>query len=113
MSINPIVVPNVTSGVAPLGVWFDAKDSTTTEDALPFHHMLHIWDFDDPDGGAVWSYGSRANLSKNAMRGPLAAHAFKNPGTYDVIDTMFDGVSITQKVTTITATDPATVYSER
>jgi len=66
------------SGVAPLAVLFDATDSTGA--ARPFHDLHYAWNFGDADGGA-WAATAHG---KNTATGPVAAHVFTKPGTYQV-----------------------------
>ncbi len=101
------------SGVAPLAVSFDASGTASpSATSLPFHEIKYTWNFGDAAGGAGWAYGSRVGLSsKNAASGPIAAHVFETPGTYTVTLAAFDGANANSRTTTITVTDPNTVFS--
>ena len=105
----PQVVVNASrvSGVAPLGVFFDASGTTdlTNNDFLQAHFS---WDFGDP-GSGVWEYTGR---SANEATGFITAHVFETPGTYTVTVGVLDVARQTGSgTTTITVLDPEDVYS--
>ena len=108
----PAVIPSRLSGVAPLAVFFEAPVTTATATAQPFHDLEYTWDFADPLGspvnGANWNAGSRTGASsRNAATGPVAAHVFERPGTYNVILTVTDGTNtVTNNCTNILVEDP-------
>jgi len=107
-------VPARTSGVAPLAVFFDASGTTTNPvTPNPFHDLEYSWDFGDVAGGATWGCGSQTSASKNAAKGPEAAHVFESPGTYTVTLAITDGDSTHTSVSkyTIAVTAPDTVFS--
>lgn len=98
--------------MAPLSVFFDAS-GTTDPDATsrPFHDLEYTWNFDDP-GSGTWTYGAQPGVSsKNAASGPLAAHVFETAGTYTVTLTATDGTNSASTTTTITVSDPETVFA--
>ncbi|HEY9095584.1 MAG TPA: PKD domain-containing protein, partial [Hydrogenophaga sp.] len=70
------------SGTAPLAVQFDASGTTSSLGSqLPFHHVRYAFSFGD-DRGQTWP---ASGLSKNLQSGgPLAAHVYDLPGTYQV-----------------------------
>ena len=119
---NPIVptfTMTRTTGVAPLGVHFDASGTTApTLTSKPFHDLHYVWSFGDPAGGATWAYGTRPGVaSKNTAYGPIAAHVFETPGTYtatlwvyhlDSGGTLRSASKIGS--TSITVTDPDVVF---
>jgi len=119
---NPIVpsfTMTRTTGVAPLGVHFDASGTTaTTLTSKPFHDLYYAWSFGDPAGGATWAYGTRPGVaSKNTAYGPIAAHVFETPGTYTATLWVYhldSGGTLrsASKVgsTSITVTDPDVVF---
>jgi hypothetical protein len=110
--INLSLVPNRTSGVAPLAVFFDASATTSPATAMPFHEIKYTWTFGDPANGANWAFGVRpGQLSKNTAYGGVAGHVFETPGTYTVTLSAFDGRNTSSKTTTITVTDPNAVFS--
>jgi PKD repeat protein len=76
-----------TSGVAPLGVFFNAALDTTTDS---FHHLEYTWDFGDPSSG-TWA---DSGATKNSDKGPVAAHIFESAGSYTVTLTVRDGNGI-------------------
>ena len=94
------VVVDQTSGVAPLGVVFDATGSTMTGVARPFHEFDYHWCFDDPESGHSHASGA------------VAAHVFEDPGTYTVRMTLTAGFQqVAHRTVTITVTDPDSVYA--
>jgi hypothetical protein len=106
------LVPARTSGVAPLAVFFDASATTDTGvTTRPFHDLEYTWSFGDA-GAGTWASGAQPGVSsKNSATGPVAAHVFETPGTYTVTLTAFDGTNTATTNTTITVTDPNTVFS--
>lgn len=110
--ISLSLTPSQISGVAPLGVFFDASASTSTRTTLPFHEIKYSWNFGDPANDATWAFGAQPGLlSKNVASGPITGHLFETPGTYTVTLTAFDGVNTKTSNTTITVTDPNSFYS--
>jgi hypothetical protein len=119
---NPIVpsfTMTRTTGVAPLGVHFDASATTAPSlTSFPFHELHYVWSFGDPAGGATWAYGTRPGVaSKNTAYGPIAAHVFETPGTYTATLWVYhldSGGTLrsASKVgsTSITVTDPDVVF---
>lgn len=93
------------SGVAPLGVFFNA--GIDTADAS-FHNLEYSWDFGDPASGD-WA---ATNSNKNSDKGPVAAHVFEAPGDYTVTLTTRDqNGTVNQQQIAITVDDPETVYT--
>jgi PKD repeat protein len=88
---------NRTSGVAPLGVFFDAVDTTTPmwvsgvvqPSGTNYAVLRYEWDFGDPNSGNWTTTGK----NRNVATGYTAAHVYETPGTY---------------VATLTVTNPAT-----
>jgi hypothetical protein len=72
-----------TVGPAPLAVLFDATGSVAAEAGVDaFRSLDHEFNFGD-DRGQVWALSGQP---KNVQRGgPLAAHVFDLPGTYNVL----------------------------
>jgi hypothetical protein len=94
----------VISGVAPLAVFFDASSTTAGLAARPFHDLEFRWHF----GEAAlpnWTYG-RPGANKNVAMGPLAAHVFETPGTYNVCVTVTDGTNLADGQIIINVEDP-------
>lgn len=118
----PMTTANRTSGVAPLGVFFDAVDdvaqstpkytfawtSGVTQPA-DMEGATFDWNFGDP-GAGTWATTGR---SKNRATGYTAAHVYESPGTYTATLVVTDPVSLatTTYSQTITVTDPATVFA--
>ncbi len=83
---------------------------------MPFHEIRYSWNFgetaNNPAYNATWAYGTRPGAnSKDLASGPVAAHVFETPGTYTVSLTGFDGTNTSTRTTTVTVTDPNTVFS--
>jgi hypothetical protein len=106
------LVPSRTSGVAPLSVFFDASGTTDAGvTTRPFHDLEYTWSFGD-SGSGTWANGAQPGVSsKNSATGPVASHVFETPGTYTVSVTAFDGTDTATTTTSITVTDPDTVFS--
>ncbi len=94
-----------TSGVAPLGVFFNASVDATTDS---FHTLEYTWLFGDA-ASATWA---DSNASRNMDKGPVAAHVFESAGNYTVTLTVRDGTGIiaTQDFS-ISVEDPDTYYA--
>jgi hypothetical protein len=106
------VTQNRTSGIAPLGVYFDATGTTSPETTLPFQELYYHVDFDDA-GDGNWGFGSRSDLDRNEMTGPIAGHVYKTAGNKTPIWTVFDGVDIEQLASdTITVSAADTAFDE-
>jgi PKD repeat protein len=105
--ITPVIEPNLTVGVAPLAVFFDAAQTTGTSTDDPFHELEYYWEFDDP-GSGNWVVNG---LSRNMAYGPMAGHVFETPGYYTVSLTVRDAVETSIIETLIEVQDPDTVFS--
>ena len=115
------------SGVAPLTVFFDATSTSSPATTLPFHEIEYRWNFGDTVFGAAgscgtaltagqgyWACGNNPGVnSKNAATGPVAAHVFETPGTYNISLTAKDGANpdASNSCTQITVSDPNTVFA--
>ena len=110
-AITLSLVPARTSGVAPLSVFFDASGTTDPSvTSRPFHDLEYRWNFGDTNAG-TWNAGAQPGTSKNLAIGPVSAHVFETPGTYTVTMTLFDGTNTATTNTTITVSDPSTVFA--
>jgi hypothetical protein len=94
-----------TSGVAPLGVFFEATVMGSGM-TYPFHELLYVWDFDET---GTWSYGNTTRTSKGAAEGPVAAHVFSESGaggtSHDVTCTVYRrSGGVTSQIATDTVT---------
>lgn len=108
--ITVSLVASRLSGPAPLAVRFSAVGTTTSIAGVtdPYRQLLYTFDYGDP-GSGTWPISGG---SKNSdASGPLGAHIFETPGTYTVRCTGSRGGSSGYQETTITVTDPATVYA--
>ncbi len=105
---TPNIQVSRTSGVAPLAVFFDATGTTSTATNKPFHELHYAWDFND-SGSGNWSITGK---SKNKAYGPVAAHVFETPGTYNVKLTIREtNGSVSNRQVTITVQNPNSVFS--
>ena len=96
------------SGVASLAVFFDADAAASSGSTRPFHHRRYVWDFDD-DGAGTWAYSGK---SKETADGPLAAHVYETPGTYNATLTVYEsGAVIDTDEFEIVVSDPDTVFA--
>ncbi len=97
-----------TQGVAPLYVFFDATNTTSTQTERSFHELGYCWNFDDGDAGCFATTGR----SKNEAFGPLAGHVFEAPGRYEVRLTVRDQAQHEDtKTVTIVVEDPNEVFA--
>lgn len=105
--IAAVATASRTSGVAPLLVYFDARETSAPSPIRPFHDLEFRWDFGDPESGA-WRHGSRAgSASRNHATGAVAAHLFERPGRYLVVLEVGGAGSVTvRRCLQITAFDP-------
>ncbi|MGE3532888.1 MAG: PKD domain-containing protein [Steroidobacteraceae bacterium] len=98
------------SGVAPLGVFFDATATTHANPLVKtFHDIQYQWNFADA-GSGNWTNGSRLG-SRNTATGPLAAHVFEAAGTYNVTVTAFDGTNTATCQVQVVVDDPNTFFA--
>ena len=98
------------SGTAPLAVQFDASATTSSLGSqLPFHHVRYAFSFGD-DRGQTWP---ASGLSKNLQSGgPLAAHVYDLPGTYQVRVRATDQAGgYSERAVTVQVLDPNAVYA--
>ncbi len=74
-----------TSGVAPLGIFFNSGFSENTTSDNPFHDLKYSWDFGDTTSD-YWAIeeNSISERSKNTDKGPVSTQVYENPGTYTV-----------------------------
>lgn len=107
--------------VAPCAVHFDAigqgalsptpyVTSETTDPAYPrpFHSLLFVWDFGEPNAG-TWPH---SGVNKNTATGGIAGHTYRNPGTYTVTLRVTNPAGESNSTSrTVTVADPATVFS--
>ncbi|MBN1837796.1 MAG: PKD domain-containing protein [Spirochaetales bacterium] len=93
-----------TAGPAPLGVVFDASATSSTRTEKPFFDILYLWDFGEDCG--LWSTTSKPKRNDS---GPIAAHVFETPGSYQVTLTCSDSADQppASKTVTIVVTDPS------
>jgi hypothetical protein len=102
------------SGVAPLGVFFDAVDKTgvmqppEVEGRREFADLHYQWDFGDTSPG-LWAVSGK---SKNSASGYVSAHIYETPGSYTakLTITTQEGLVASYKVE-IEVEDPDIVFS--
>ena len=110
----------ITSGVAPLAVLFDARDTEDSDVADTFHDLQYEFEFGEVDADP--SYNERwgldgdpflATLSKDRYVGaPLAGHVYETPGTYTATVRVTDpNGDVTTDSITINVLDPDDVFS--
>ncbi|MGM9427136.1 PKD domain-containing protein [Hydrogenophaga sp. MI9] len=98
------------SGPAPLAVQFDASGTTSSLSSQhPFHQVRYAFNFGD-DQGLSWPV---SGLPKNTQSGgPLAAHVYDLPGTYQVRVRATDQAGgYSERSVTVEVTDPNAVYT--
>jgi hypothetical protein len=99
---------NVTSGVAPLAVFFDGTAEAGIASERPFHDLSYRWDFGDASSGTFETTGR----GRNEALGPLAAHVFEQAGVYTVkLTTANVQGEDAEQAFVITVEDPDEVYS--
>jgi hypothetical protein len=111
--ITPSISASRLSGVAPLAVFFDASATAATGVSRPFHDLEFRWKFNDAPG-EFWTTGSRTatGSTRNEATGPVAAHVFKTPGTYQIEVTITDGTNtVVNDCLQIAVLDPDVVFS--
>jgi PKD repeat protein len=102
------LVPSRTGGIAPLAVFFDASSTTASGIARPFHELGYEWNFGDPSSGS-WAVSGN---SRDADRGPLAAHVYERPGSYTVTLNVRDAAGRSNSAeTVITVDDPDAAFA--
>lgn len=112
-SINLALVPSRLSGVAPLAIFFNAAGTTSSAPgARPFHDIEYRWDFGDPGSGSWSNTPGMPNLSRNAAKGPIAAHVYEKPGRYTVTVSAIDGSNAPASTRVqISVDDPDAVFA--
>jgi PKD domain len=108
---NAHLVASRLQGPAPLSVSFDATGTTSSDNNLdPFRQTGYHFVFDDQNSGR-WEHSDK---SKNEqIGGPIAAHVFDDPGTYEVeLRVQEPDGTVDSEHVTITVTDPDEVFSE-
>jgi PKD repeat protein len=98
------------SGPAPLAVQFDATGTTSSLSSQhPFHQVRYSFNFDD-ERGQIWSI---SGLPKNVQTGgPLAAHVFDQPGTYQVRVRATDAAGgDSERSVSVEVLDPNVIYA--
>ena len=110
-AVTAVITATRTSGPAPLGVQFRSFTSTHDTQSLDvFRELGYHFTFDDPAGGATWAHSSKSKNSQ--IGGPISAHVFESPGTYDAKVRVQDSYGNFDDATVqITVTDPDTVYA--
>ena len=112
-----VLVPELASrvtGVAPLGVFFDAVDKVgvmqppAVDGHREFADLHYQWDFGDAESG-IWAISGK---SKNSASGYASAHVYEKPGMYtaNLTITDMDGVTANYKME-IEVQHPDTVFA--
>lgn len=85
--ITPVFSASVTTGVAPLAVFFDSTDTTSTQTSAAWRDCLFGVDSGDTASGN-FTYGTRAGQSKRkGLGGPTWGHVYETPGTNNSTNT--------------------------
>lgn len=105
MSISLSLVALRTSGVAPLGVMFDASGTTSTATSDPFKEILYYFDFGD--AATAWTYGTKQCTKKNFF-GPIAGHIFDASSTVTLYG--YDGTNYASTTQAISVTSESAAY---
>ena len=109
--ISPSFTSPVTTGVAPLSVFFDSTGTTSSRTESPWRDCLFGVDSGDTASGN-FTYGTRAGQSKRKhVGGPTWGHVYETPGTYTATQYVFDGVGYSLRTQTIIVQDPDVVFS--
>ncbi|MBN1648152.1 MAG: hypothetical protein JW874_08975 [Spirochaetales bacterium] len=97
--ITGIPAQSVSSGVAPLGVFFDATDigEFENDDCINTHIS---WDFGNAGSGVYDITGN----TRNTATGFVAAHVYEQPGTYQIIAAVTDSTGAVSSTEAITVT---------
>lgn len=102
------LTPSRTSGVAPLVVFFDTAGTSSPATQRPFEDIAYCWDFGDPGGGNFAPSGA----DRNQAKGPVAAHVFEKPGTYQVVVNARDaGGRMATHAVDVTVDDPEAAFA--
>ena len=106
-------------GLAPQGVWFEAKDldgfsfsdGTGLEYEPALHELTYVWTFGDPGTFDLPQNMPPQWRDRNKAYGPRVAHTFRLPGTYTVSLWVMDrnGVTATAE-TTVEVRDPDAAF---
>lgn len=85
------------SRAAPLAVFLDTTGTTDSDTTKPFHDLEVLTLWRDSEGFFATSNGVPGNLpsgvSKSYSWGPLAAHVYETPGTYNITTYFKDSAS--------------------
>lgn len=116
--INANCVVSRSSGVAPLGVFFDCSGTTDASvTSKPIHDIQYSFNFGD-SGSGTWgdgtsgSPGTGSNTSRNTqVGGPEAAHIYETPGTYSACVTVYDGTNSPAQCNSIIVSNPNVVFA--
>lgn len=109
---------NIHNGVAPLLVFADATGTTSpSTTSICFHECEFGWTWGETGAGS-WTVNVGGtptlvggNTDKNRSYGPVAAHVYEAPGTYQACLTVSNGRDTSPpKCQTIKVSDPEQVY---
>ncbi|MEM6857727.1 MAG: PKD domain-containing protein [Pseudomonadota bacterium] len=75
-----------TSCIAPCGVFFETQMLDDLGVDRPIHELSYQWTFNDPDASfeAIGEDFPESFKDANVAQGPMTAHVFEKPGTYEV-----------------------------
>lgn len=111
VNITPVFTASVTTGVAPLSVFFDASGTTAGNTPHAWRDCLFAHDSGDTASGN-YTYGNRAGQSKRKLVGAgQFGHVYETPGTYTYVGKVWDGIGFVSRQIQIVVQDPDVVFS--
>ena len=97
------------SGSFPLGVMFDASDSSGAGGVDAFESFVYDWDYDD----AGSTFTNAPDTDATTSRGAIGAHVYTSAGTYNPSVTVTDRDGNTETASfTVTVTDPLATFDD-
>ncbi|MFK7988152.1 MAG: PKD domain-containing protein [Sandaracinaceae bacterium] len=100
---------NRREGVAPFGCMFTAVAGELDVER-PFHDVRYRWTFDDPGEHTRLAEDLPWGRDRDVGYGPIAAHTFERPGTYEVRCEATDGTRTARATLRVTVYDADDVY---
>jgi hypothetical protein len=109
-SAMAVINPSRTSCIAPCSVMFSTTGTVFPGISDPFTELNYSWNY----GDVGVTFNNRSGIDANKSTSPIGAHAFANPGTYQVVLTASsnNGDTAIQTVT-ITVEDPDVYFANR
>ncbi|TQV76681.1 hypothetical protein FLL45_01595 [Aliikangiella marina] len=108
-AITAVLATLITAGPAPLGVMFDASETTQVGNPNPKEFLSYQIDYGDP--GSVLE--NRPGVDANQSNGFIGRHVYNTPGLYTATVTVTDRFGNTDSATVdITVEDPDVYYTD-